>query len=135
MNDHQDKRTPPRRVREPVQVYLDSPDQDRLDRIRQQLGASKSEVLRRGLEALEREILDPARHPALRIIGIAAGASLGAEPGYDVAREHDRFLAETEGDSRVGIGEGGRTAEGESAEKRTTGGGGGEGGKGGRRGR
>lgn len=84
------------RVREPVQVYLDPIDRDRLERLRGQLGASKSEALRRGLEALEREITDPERHPALRIIGIAGAVPAAARPSYDVAREHDRFLADGE---------------------------------------
>ena len=84
------------RVAEPVQVYLERPDRDRLERLAAQLDASKSDVLRRGLEALERHLMDPAAHPALRIIGLAAGNPRSRSPGYDVAREHDRFLAESE---------------------------------------
>jgi hypothetical protein len=38
---------------------------------------------------------DPAEHPALRLIGIASAETAKA-PGYDVAREHDRYLAESE---------------------------------------
>jgi hypothetical protein len=91
------------RVKEPVQVYLDPEDQDRLERLREQLDSSKSDVLRRGLEALEREITDPDRHPALRIIGIArhraTGSDTATDPGYDVVREHDRFLTESEEES------------------------------------
>lgn len=87
---------PADRVREPVQVYLDSADRDRLERLREQLGATKSEALRRGLAALEREITDPERHPALRIIGIAGAVTAAARRSYDVAREHDRFLADGE---------------------------------------
>lgn len=87
---------PADRVREPVQVYLDAADRDRLERLREQLGASKSEALRRGLAALEREITDPERHPALRIIGIAGAVPAAVLPPYDVAREHDRFLADVE---------------------------------------
>lgn len=88
---------PTRRVREaaPIQVYLSQDEQQRLDRLAEQLDASKSDVLRRALLALEREVLDPAVHPALRLIGIT-----GAEPeprrSYDVAREHDRALADDE---------------------------------------
>lgn len=85
-----------RRVAEPVQVYLDPPDRTRLERLVARLEASKSDVLRRGLEALERQLTDPAAHPALRIIGIAGVHSRGPAPGYDVAREHDRFLSEGE---------------------------------------
>jgi hypothetical protein len=96
--DH-DKRPKPGRVKEPVQVYLSLTDRDRLDRLTKQLDASKSDVLREALGALERELADPEQHPALRIIGIAGDPSTWPpkpDPGYDVALEHDRFLAETE---------------------------------------
>jgi Arc/MetJ-type ribon-helix-helix transcriptional regulator len=85
----------PGRVAEPVQVYLDRPDAERLGRLASQLSASKSDVLRQGLEALEQQLTDPATHPALRIIGIA-GPEAPPKIGYDVARGHDRFLAESE---------------------------------------
>ena len=77
-------------------MYLERPDRDRLDRLAAQLDVTKSDVLRRALGALERQIMDPAEHPALRVIGLAAGARRRPSPGYDVAREHDRFLAESE---------------------------------------
>ncbi len=83
-------------VREPVQVYLDPADRERLERLRQQLGSTKSDVLRRGLEALERELTDPDRHPALRIIGIASDAAVGGDAAEDAARDHDRILGDTE---------------------------------------
>ena len=89
-----DQRRPPR-VAEPVQVYLERPDAERLGRLASQLSASKSDVLRQGLEALELQLTDPATHPALRIIGIA-GSEAPPKARYDVAREHDRFLAESE---------------------------------------
>lgn len=84
------------RVREaaPVQVYLDREEQDRLDRLTTQLDSTRSEVLRRGLAALEQSLLDPAAHPALRVIGLVERET---RPGRDdPAREHDRVLAETE---------------------------------------
>lgn len=46
-------RHPSARAPEPVQVYLAEPDLERLDRLAAQLGLSKSEVLRRGLAALD----------------------------------------------------------------------------------
>jgi len=94
MTTSNDKRRPPR-LAEPVQVYLERPDAERLGRLASQLAASKSDVLRQGLEALERQLTDPATHPALRIIGIA-GPEAPPKIGYDVARQHDRFLAESE---------------------------------------
>lgn len=83
-----------KRVSEPVQVYLDRGQRRRLEQLAGELGLTKSDVVRRGLEALERQIADPAEHPALRIIGIGSGEATKA--GYDVAREHDRYLAESE---------------------------------------
>lgn len=82
-------------VREPVQVYMAPEDQTRLKRLTEVLGTTKSDVLRRGLEALERQLLNPEHHPVLQIIGIA-GEETGRPAGYDVAREHDRYLADLE---------------------------------------
>ena len=64
------KEAPSVREAAPVQVYLDPDDQDRLERLAAQLEVSKSDVLRRGLDALERAVTDPAMHPALRLIGL-----------------------------------------------------------------
>lgn len=83
----------PGRVAEPVQVYLEPPDSDRLARLAARLEATKSDVMRRGLAALERELTDPAHDPILAFIGLADDAAEGRDPGYDVAREHDRDLA------------------------------------------
>lgn len=61
--------------------------------------ATKSDELRRGLQALERQLSDPGAHPALRIAGILE-ASHGETT--DAAREHDRVLAEAEESSWAG---------------------------------
>jgi hypothetical protein len=86
-----------RRVREaaPVQVYLVGDERDRLERLADQLDASKSDVVRRGLLALERELLSPSAHPALRLIGIA-DAEIGGVTPIEVARDHDREIADGE---------------------------------------
>lgn len=39
----------PKSVREPIQVYLTAEERARLDRAAQELGVSRSEVLRRGI--------------------------------------------------------------------------------------
>ena len=49
-------------------------------------------MLRRGLEVLDRHLLDSAEHPALRVIGLAESVS-GPAGSVDVAHEHDRHLA------------------------------------------
>ncbi len=87
-----------KRVSEPVQVYLSSAEAARLNRLMKKFSASKSEVLRRGLEALELQVGDPDSHPALRIVGLADGEIEGVGSG-DAARDHDRLLAESEVDS------------------------------------
>ena len=85
------------RVAEPVQVYLQPDEQDRLARLTDRLATSKSDVLRRGLEALERELADPAAHPVLRLIGIGESVRPAAAGDVDdPAREHDRALADDE---------------------------------------
>ncbi len=78
----------------PIQVYLSPKQRALLDRLAEQLDTSKSDILRRGLMALEREITNPDAHPALRLIGLSAGAE--HDPLSEVAAEHDRFLAESE---------------------------------------
>ena len=97
---YENERPRPGKVREPVQVYLDAADRDRLDRLSQQLDATKSDVLRQALGALERELTDIENHPAIRIIGIAGDPSTWPrqppDVGYDVGVEHDRYLAESE---------------------------------------
>ena len=88
-----------RRVSEstPVQVYLGAEERARLETLADQLDLTRSDVVRRGLLALERELTDPAQHPALRIIGMAGGASADdGDLGYSPAVEHDRFLADAE---------------------------------------
>jgi len=91
--DHERNKRQAKPAREPAQVYLDASEQRRLERLTTELDTTKSDVLRRGLEALEREVFDPEHHPALQIIGIA-GAEQGPEGEFDVAREHDRYLAD-----------------------------------------
>lgn len=84
-----------KRVSEPVQVYLDRGQRRQLDELAADLGLTKSDVVRQALDALERQMSDPAEHPALRIIGIAS-AETATPARYDIAREHDRYLAESE---------------------------------------
>lgn len=79
----------------PVQVYLGSSERERLERLAGRLETTKSDVLRRGLDALERQLTDPAQHPLLKFIGLAGDAGRDdTDLGYSVAREHDRYLAE-----------------------------------------
>lgn len=93
MKPPHDKR--PKRVSEPVQVYLAPPEQARLKRLTAELSLSKSDVLRKGLEALEAQLTVPESHPALQVIGLVDDAEPLSD-AIDVAREHDRYLARGE---------------------------------------
>jgi len=87
---------PPRRVSEasPVQVYLGPDEQQRLTDLARRLDTNKSEVLRRGLLALERELGEPDEHPILRAIGIIKDSRPDPlNSGLDPARDHDAYLA------------------------------------------
>ena len=99
MNNYPKSKKKAPAVREPVQVYLDGPDRERIERLTSRLDTTKSDVLRRGLQALERQLLDPSGHPALRIAGIMKASG---ERAGDAAREHDRVLADTEEESWAG---------------------------------
>ena len=81
---------------------MDPDDRDRLERLAAQLEVSKSDVLRRGLDALEKAVTDPATHPALRLIGLGLEKK---KPGRaDAARQHDQLLADEEEKSWGGRG-------------------------------
>lgn len=47
----------PKEVREPIQVYMTSQERAELDRAAEELGVSRSEVLRRGVEAMRPRLL------------------------------------------------------------------------------
>jgi hypothetical protein len=59
MKSRHDGRPRAGRVAEPVQVYLDQADRERLRRLSEALEATKSDVLRRGLKALESQLRRP----------------------------------------------------------------------------
>lgn len=78
---HDKKR--PSRVSEPVQVYLERADLDRLERLTTLLEATKSDVLRRGLETLDAmtrrapaTIATPAPLPTFGGQGLKPGVDL-----------------------------------------------------------
>ena len=83
MTKNHETRKPATRVAEPVQVYLASPDRERLERLAERLDTTKSDVLRRGLEALEsltrRRTGEPAGTKPLPTF-----SGLGLQPGVDL---------------------------------------------------
>jgi hypothetical protein len=86
--------SPARRVREPVQVYLDPADRDLLEQVASATGLARAEVLRRGLRTLAASTLgggSDAEAPLGYLIGV-----LGDDESLprDLAAEHDHHLAE-----------------------------------------
>ena len=84
------KRNPrrPASVREPVQVYLAADDRDLLNRLAEETGLSKAEILRRGVRSFARE--QRGESPMLRFV-----SQITAEGWPDAAAvDHDTVLAE-----------------------------------------
>lgn len=78
----------PRTLKEPVQVYLAADDLDLLNRLVEETGLSKAEVLRRGIRSFAAEQGGPS--PMLRFLSESAA---GEWPDA-VAEHHDEVLAE-----------------------------------------
>jgi len=77
------------RVREPVQVYLDPDDRDLLNRLAEENGLSKAEILRRGMRSFARE--QGGANPMLRFV---TDSAKGEWPEA-VAENHDEILAQS----------------------------------------
>lgn len=81
----------PRRVREPVQVYLESADKELLDRLAERTSLSRAELLRRGLRRLAAELHEHAvpGHSLATLVG-----ALGKHPDIptDLAARHEEYL-------------------------------------------
>ncbi len=82
-----------RRVREPIQVYLNRAERAVLDRLARELGVSRAEVLRRGLVGLtggrESSDYDP--------LDDLVGAFDERRAPKDLAERHDEYLARDAG--------------------------------------
>jgi hypothetical protein len=71
----------PKRVREPIQVYLTDAERGELDRLAAEMGISRSEVLRRGVASLEPGTKASGPLADLVADGLAQPAALeGGEP-------------------------------------------------------
>ena len=79
----------PRRVREPVQVYLDEADRALLVEVARRTGLSRAEILRRGLRVVAADLLSEQRPGSSLdyLIGLLPDAPA------DVGARHDEYLA------------------------------------------
>ncbi|HEV8509777.1 MAG TPA: hypothetical protein VGQ48_04935 [Gemmatimonadales bacterium] len=87
------------RVAEPVQVYLDRADRERLERLAVRLEATKSDVLRRGLTALESQVRQPAPAPAGVAPPLPTFSGKGLQAGVDLDDSANLLDLMQEGDA------------------------------------
>lgn len=86
-------RKPVRRVREPIQVYLDPDERALLDQVAAESGLSRAEVLRRGLRryAVERS---GGRSPMLELLDYMESRTDLKDLPADLSERHDDYLVE-----------------------------------------
>jgi hypothetical protein len=86
-------------VREPIQVYLTSQERAELDRAAQELGVSRSEVLRRGVEAVRtRPLAGLLRDVAAERYVVPARIPPGDPPPSKPVARLEALLTELDGD-------------------------------------
>ncbi|MFQ6101076.1 MAG: hypothetical protein ACE5OS_07550 [Anaerolineae bacterium] len=78
-------------AKKPVQVYLGPRHLNILSQLVEKLGVSQAEALRRGLEALAREVVPVEEDPAWQLIGLMGEDT--DSPG-DLSVNHDKYLVE-----------------------------------------
>ena len=88
--------TKSRRVREPVQVYLDPDDKNLLEEVARKTALSQAEVLRRGLRRLSAELLAESR-PGASLDALIGALGADPAPPADLAARHDEYLYRSEG--------------------------------------
>ena len=87
------------RVREPIQTYLTVEERAELDRVARELGVSRSEALRRGIEALGRVRRDSALRDLVQEGAVTpAAAGPGGPPPSAPVASLSELLAELDRD-------------------------------------
>ena len=86
-----------KRVREPVQVYLDDADRGLLEELTGRTGLSRAELLRRGIRTLADSLLSEGK-PGDSLDALIG--ALGDDPDLptDLAARHDRYLYGSDSD-------------------------------------
>ena len=80
-----------RRVREPVQVYLDEADRSLLEELAARTGLPRAELLRRGLRRMADEVLTE-RAPGWSFDRLVGALGDDASLPSDLAARHDEYL-------------------------------------------
>jgi hypothetical protein len=80
-----------RRVREPVQVYLDERDRELLEALVERTSLTRAELVRRGLRRLSAELLAEAR-PGQSLDLLVGALDAAPDVPADLASRHDDYL-------------------------------------------
>ena len=84
---------PPRRVREPVQAYLDEPDRALLEDVARRTGLPHAEILRRGLRLFAQQAL-AERAPGWSFEQLIGALGDDRSLPADLSERHDDYLYE-----------------------------------------
>ncbi|MDP3909215.1 MAG: hypothetical protein Q8Q14_02395 [Gemmatimonadales bacterium] len=83
----------PRRVREPVQAYLDEADRALLEEVARRTGLARAEVLRRGLRTFAQQAL-AERAPGWAFESLIGAFGDDAAIPADLSERHDGYLTD-----------------------------------------
>lgn len=81
----------PKRVREPVQVYLETDDKALLDQLAEETSLSRAELLRRGLRRIAAD-LRSARAPGRSLDDLIGALGTTADIPVDLSVRHEEYL-------------------------------------------
>ncbi len=81
----------PKRVREPVQAYLEADDSQLLTALSEHLSLSKAEVIRLGIRRLAQE-LELAQRPGVGVSALVGALDGSVDVPSDLAARHDEYL-------------------------------------------
>lgn len=92
-----------RRVREPVQVYLEPDDKTLLEELARRTSLSQAEILRRGLRRISADLLESVR-PGASLDALIGALGTSTDLPSDLAERHDEYLYPSQNEGGEGRG-------------------------------
>ena len=89
---------PPRKVREPVQAYLEPADSELLASLAERTSLSKAEVIRQSIRLMAQE-LELASRPGAGLSALVGALDSAVEVPSDLSARHDEYLYSADGPS------------------------------------
>jgi hypothetical protein len=88
----------PRRVREPVQTWLEAPDSELLNDLSERTELSKAEVIRQAIRRMARDV-ELATRPGAGLGALTGALDQATDLPIDLAARHDDYLYGDQPDS------------------------------------